>query len=88
MAVCMNLPRSATRSARRRVSECGVTAIGASTVKTPDPYREKRERLAGAMKRANRWHSGYEDEIRRMPEPVLDGLLRFYVGDGSPIRVG
>lgn len=55
---------------------------------TSDPYRDKRKQLADAMKRANRWHPGYEVEIRGMPERVLDDLLRYYVGDGSPIRVG
>lgn len=57
-------------------------------MKPKDPLASKRDALRDAMKACGRWHEGYERDLASMPEAVLDDLLKYYAGNGSPIYVG
>lgn len=56
-------------------------------MKAPDPLGAKRERLFEAMtERLGR--EPLRRDLGGMPEQVVNDLLKYYAGDGTPIRVG
>lgn len=53
----------------------------------PESLEVRRERLFKAMT-ARLGREPLWRDIASLPEPVIAELERYYIGDGSPIRVG
>jgi hypothetical protein len=82
----MRIKPGSTSGARRPGKECGTSANGAAMSK-PESLEVRRERLFKAMT-ARLGREPLWRDIASLPEPVIAELERYYIGDGSPIRVG